>query len=584
MLSAAMITKLSSEVIDCVKLSVSVAMQNHNLETQARLYLPVELWGAIWRQLSTRERIAVSHVSRDWRQAALASPHLWSSARFVSAAHDKDCTCRACRDAKDSLPCRDCGRMPHSGPDPVLLVNEFLSRSGGFPVDLDVAIYDSAASSSTREVTAALRPHGARLATLKMLADDLAAIQEFLEPFSSFSGLRTLHINYVRDTNVFLERVAPLRFPQLTTLTLSGRVMPGQDFDLQCPAVTRLKAMFNTGRHVRSLLRTCPAVQWLDLEVGSKPVEASGDEVVADVHTLLAATPIKTLHVTNAYRIDMDPIIDFFGTSRIPLFHLCSGRVEFIGSEELSRVLAGEIRDATRLEFLRLSLYAPDTEIIHERTIVIQPEDDEVPIQRICGRVFDKLHISCITHLTHLRVHHSVWRLLLTPPERENEVLPVTTAVVDFDGTCSIGKWLQEIIDTSSINRRILRHLDHLHMHGQGGSVLFNIDGEAVVSIMREALGIPSLLQSLHVKSVAISAEAEVRLREVAVDVQLISCTEYKPPEPIPEPEPVLVSPSRSFEEPIEELVTEHTPVEEPVAEPVPQNPPAEPVAADSLL
>lgn len=49
----------------------------------ALLRLPTELVHAIFRLLAFRDRIAVSHISRGWRETALADPFLWNAARFV---------------------------------------------------------------------------------------------------------------------------------------------------------------------------------------------------------------------------------------------------------------------------------------------------------------------------------------------------------------------------------------------------------------------------------------------------------------------------------------------------------------------
>ncbi|EJD42894.1 hypothetical protein AURDEDRAFT_114909 [Auricularia subglabra TFB-10046 SS5] len=49
----------------------------------ALLRLPTELVNAIFRLLEFRDRVAVSHVSRGWRDTALADPFLWNAAVFL---------------------------------------------------------------------------------------------------------------------------------------------------------------------------------------------------------------------------------------------------------------------------------------------------------------------------------------------------------------------------------------------------------------------------------------------------------------------------------------------------------------------
>ncbi|EJD42896.1 hypothetical protein AURDEDRAFT_168144 [Auricularia subglabra TFB-10046 SS5] len=51
----------------------------NNAHPDALLRLPTELAHAVWRLLAFRDRIAVSHVSRGWRTAALGDAFLWNA-------------------------------------------------------------------------------------------------------------------------------------------------------------------------------------------------------------------------------------------------------------------------------------------------------------------------------------------------------------------------------------------------------------------------------------------------------------------------------------------------------------------------
>ncbi|KZV93547.1 hypothetical protein EXIGLDRAFT_717016 [Exidia glandulosa HHB12029] len=49
--------------------------------------LPTEIWGYIWESLDLVDRVAISHVSRAWRAAALRNPRLWSEINISSSRH-----------------------------------------------------------------------------------------------------------------------------------------------------------------------------------------------------------------------------------------------------------------------------------------------------------------------------------------------------------------------------------------------------------------------------------------------------------------------------------------------------------------
>ncbi|EJD42851.1 hypothetical protein AURDEDRAFT_168097 [Auricularia subglabra TFB-10046 SS5] len=74
-----------SSARDAVNAALGDVLEAWNIaHPDALLRLPTELVNAIFRLLELRSCIAVSHVSRGWRDTALADPFLWSAAKFAA--------------------------------------------------------------------------------------------------------------------------------------------------------------------------------------------------------------------------------------------------------------------------------------------------------------------------------------------------------------------------------------------------------------------------------------------------------------------------------------------------------------------
>ena len=133
---------------------------------------PNEVWSEIWTLLPMHDRVAVSHVCRDWRRIALSSPSLWSDIDFEYScnAHYEDYP-KQCR--LDGSPDLEHGShintWTHIGS-----LRKILKR-GNAPISFSLRIsgeHWNCTEEVLRTLARTLKPHVHRLVDLKIVADE----------------------------------------------------------------------------------------------------------------------------------------------------------------------------------------------------------------------------------------------------------------------------------------------------------------------------------------------------------------------------------------------------------------------------
>jgi len=535
--NAADVAGLVEDIVRSVRSSLAEKLRQHNRQfASLGARLPTELIGSIFSHLSTRDCFAVSQVSYDWRDTALSSPRLWSSPSFLSKQHHESCTCNACTDEHSLRPCRECNRsfqldIPSSNIAPV---GELLLRSREVPISLEVTIRAKAraAAEPCLELSTALQPHADRLTTLHISTDDVVAVEQFLAPFGCFSALRTLTIGYGRRTSgLDFKRVDPLELPLLEALTLTGRITCHETFNLRCPRVTSLTSMFNTARHLRTLLRACPAVETLDLEVGAKSVDTSTETILEEVQSLLANCTLRRVNITRAYRGDVAPVLQLFSTATVQCFRIHFNGTELIDSEDLHMFL-GDIGDATRLDcvhpttnaesnLVKLSLFTGIGDDIRERTVTLQLGEDNDSTDRNFIQVLARLVRRGDIH--EVRVAADFWSSIFDGDDLSSTLPTLKTATIEFgNADDAVNHWFaQRAFTISSPDRGQLSSLEHLTLKTCSNTTSMQAD-EKTADVVRTALGFCGRLRSLTLDGLSTAVDLKVLHGYLADSVHLL--------------------------------------------------------------
>lgn len=524
---------LTEEIVSYVRLQCAYQIRTRNRAlVRSECQLPVELWAVVFEQLSQRDRIVVSHVSHDWRETALASGSLWNSPRFISSAHASDCECQACRDAKALHPCRSCGRQRRVEPNPVDRVNAFLARSGASRLALRVAVYARAAPDTITDFHDVVRPHAARLESLEFDTSEVEAIQSFLQALPEYPMLRSLTIGLVMNTRATWNCNTEISLPQLKTLTLRGPMYCDLPFNLHCPLVTSITAMFHHSTHIQALLTACPGVQDLLLEVGPRTLEIYDLEDILE--RLKQANP-RTVIIRQAYQVDVLPVLRLFGATNIPSLKITSSTTELPERVHLTELLSSEVQNATRLDCVLINRDAASddsgvsyfrvtiTSAVLERTLVAQPQNQKEETASLLHNLWGHLSRSNFDGIMELHVSSTLWPAIFHI-EDQPDAPRVTRTHVYLDKEDQLEEWLAERARfIGSEQERSLPQLEHLRFVGRetyNGDVILN---EALSSRIQAAFGAHSKLHLLELQGFKVVGEHSV-LESASHEVRLINC------------------------------------------------------------
>lgn len=496
----------------------------------ARYQLPTELFGQVCEALKPEERASVTQVSYDWREAALASPQLWTSISFVSSKHLDNCDCGTCVGRSSSGRCPDCKQVyRRHHPDSATRVSAYLARSRGHPIDLDVEIsgQGKADLAPVTAVANTLLQHEDRVQQLSAAVDDPLLIQRLLEPFGRLSALRVLKIANDGDFVPF-ERATPLELPVLESLELAAGLTCDSEFRLHCPAVTTLSAKFTTGTQVRALLRSCPAVKDLTLRIGPNPVGVD-DAMIDEVRGLLDAAHLRWLNLTETFRIDVGPCMSLFAHSSISRISVDCRRADSVGTSDFDPYFAEMSKSAVRLECVtdpeldatRLSVFGEADAVVQERTLIFHPDISNEREDEPLHGILNQLRPSSQHGVTDIRIASRCWPGLF---DRDfNSILPVVTAHVEISDSDDILPWLMKRAEVeSTCPEHRWRFLRALHLVSRREEDSAEIDGD-FVSALRGAFGLESMLQELSLEGWTLTGDPELLRTRVAVDVQIRS-------------------------------------------------------------
>jgi len=444
--------ELTAEIVTCVRLQCALQMRARNrVAALSTCQLPIELWAAVFEHLGQRDCISVSHVSHDWREAAIGCARLWTSSFFLSARHVADCGCYECI---SSVPCQECGRMSRHENDPVNQVRTFLERSGSLPVDLRMALYRNAASSAISDLAHISRPHAHRIKSLTLSTSDLDAAAYFLQLITAFSALEFLKLELGssgEDATWICEESAQL--PELRTLEILGPMYCDtvRPFRLRCPSVTSLKATFFTAEHALRLLTACPSVQDLQLKVGPRTIDASSTETVAGIHTLLREARPQAVLITNVYEGDFRPLLWLFGETGIPNVRIACANIERVAQEDMITLMCDEVDKPIQLE----CILEPDSSseaythfsvsvsnVTHMRTCALTYRGRDV--DATSPELWDLPNTNIFKTIKNLHASSSLWPILLQVTDNHH-VPAITHVQVNFDEGLGddLRTWLQ---------------------------------------------------------------------------------------------------------------------------------------------
>ncbi|KAH7101291.1 hypothetical protein BKA62DRAFT_704124 [Auriculariales sp. MPI-PUGE-AT-0066] len=501
---AAAFNDLATEIINHVRLTLALHMRKRNQDNLTLCNrLPVELWEIIWLQLSAKERIQVSHVSSYWRSNALSCPSLWSSIPYTSPA-------------------------PYS----LALVQAFLERSRGAPFDLDLNV-ENVTEHTFFELSNIILPHYERLANIQAKTHDIASFEGFLRPFTILPSLRHLGLSSHVSMNTYLERAEPLSLPNLSSLIFNDRVTCGDAFGFSCPTASSVMSMFNTSGHVLRLLRACPAATTWNLQVGSRPATtAEGD--MDELHDLLLAAQVQSLHIVRAYRVDIEPCLKMFAQAQIPHFDITFGSSEGINTEDFDRYFMrnDEQLMLNNLECVQLPQGHFSAKVSLEgnagllrRSICLLMDEDSAATFR--ESMINVSRILVMSSVTQVRISNSYW-LHAFHSEVEDTARRSTMAyniIVEFDDGDfnDVNEWMASCAEAEQLPLKFVR-LEQLTLKAGRATPSLTVSDTFVANFNR-VFGADRLLHKLVIEGLKLSVDVASLIGTLAVEVELLTST-----------------------------------------------------------
>jgi len=463
--SAPAVSALADEIVTTIRSTLAEELREMNRTVLTHYHLPVELMCLIWQHLPPHDRLTVSHISHDWREAAAAHcPQLWNSVSFTSTLHAESCVCATCssESSASNTRCNRCRRPIPQTWSNLPLVKHSVDLSGALPLSLTI---DSVATGQTdpivlRKLTAALGTSTARIQSLEVQTDDVSVFEDgFFSEVDELPALRELSINALSDDEHEWQTVISL--PALEKLKMTGRLrFVESKFNMTCPRVKELQAVFYQTRDVITLLRACPDVDDLRLQVGPERVyQASAGDTDRLQEMLKAANPTR-VQVVEVHESDCEAVIPIFANPHC--LQLSWGYVGDNPPPELTRILA-DIEKPISLS-CRLA----------KEVIAVQVNGDNNQTRLITHRLFDSSQTAFPNNVWHclsprsresvavLTVNGGVWAKAF----REcPEALAVREFVLEFALESDWNAWRE---NTESVPSGAFRNLDTLRVVNLG--------------------------------------------------------------------------------------------------------------------
>ncbi|KZV99738.1 hypothetical protein EXIGLDRAFT_724292 [Exidia glandulosa HHB12029] len=243
--------------------------------------LPPELWCAIWDDaLPLKDRVAVSHVCRYWRDVAVHCASLWEHLEFSSTVHGEDCTCEHCGTwqqsvlAGDGAPCtrvfvRNAGPRPGRTNMPLIL--SLVPRSGSIPLYLSFDVYPYVTNLSLIEdfgVQLAASGASDRIISISAIFEDPRALRYLMRGIKRFPALESLIAERQFDPSTTTLDSQPwydtddIHMPLLEMVTLLGVGWTDAP-KVSLPSLRHLGSSFMSPEEVDRVLDACPSLESL---------------------------------------------------------------------------------------------------------------------------------------------------------------------------------------------------------------------------------------------------------------------------------------------------------------------------------
>ncbi|KZV99745.1 hypothetical protein EXIGLDRAFT_831285 [Exidia glandulosa HHB12029] len=257
--------------------------------------LPPELWCAVWEGMPLKDRVAVSHVCRYWRDISVHCPTLWQHLEFFSTVHGDDCVCELCGTWDDSdaaSPVDDEPRVQvfvrNPGPPPgwnnFCLIIHLVARSCALPLyfTMDVGpFFTDLELIDDLGVNLAAEGASDRIVSITAVFDDPSALKCLLGGMKHLPALQYLNAERasyppvptaIVDTEHWYRDSDHIDMPSLQAISLTGVGWMSayqRAGNATFPSLTSVECAFFYPEEVEILLDACPALDKLVIDASA---------------------------------------------------------------------------------------------------------------------------------------------------------------------------------------------------------------------------------------------------------------------------------------------------------------------------
>ncbi|KAH7101751.1 hypothetical protein BKA62DRAFT_164776 [Auriculariales sp. MPI-PUGE-AT-0066] len=289
--------------------------------------VPAELWAAVWSYLPITDRLAVTMVSRDWRNMALTTPSLWNEIQYHASTHTVTCECVFClNDTRNAL-CGACGRRRPENYHNLSLVKRIISCSGDLPVSTDISIFGNA---HAKDIANALKAVSHRLVFLHLALDDARQSREFFSRFKSLTALKSLIIlteaEQDDDDDDDDERIGHMLFspglelPVLEHLEVEGPYDINTKISVGC--VRYLRVPISNIDDIVLAMSLCPAAKHFHFQAGDTTLDLPTVATCQAVRERLTSAPPFSIRVSDLYETDLSSVLSLLHDASLPSLSL----------------------------------------------------------------------------------------------------------------------------------------------------------------------------------------------------------------------------------------------------------------------
>lgn len=423
-------------IVTEVKAILANALNRLNHQALPQQRLPNELWCGIWDFLTADDCATVTKVCRDWRSTATNCSRLWRSLRYSTWRH---------------------GNAAASN---LKLVSAFISRSGGLPLSLRIEINDSGHSTMRRvgALAEVIKPHLHRIQALEIFADHVEGANEFISHCAALPALESLEmvlgVEDVEEHDYFEEDWEWRTEMSLPALQSFIVVVKGDNFPRFYPEAFRahyqnlrkLQAPFTQAEDLLSLLRACPNVKELILQIGEEtlsPGQAARYE--PEIRRLLVQAQPQSISIKRVFKNDWDTLSLLFARLDVP--HL---RLEYSGDDvkvidELPALaFLSDVVDPSRLDFkTRADDFAFIEVASPSQGVTVDFRRPKTPHTTLdfpfLASTWKNLHLSARYSLTHVIFDCMMWSNVVAACPEEFQAIRSIELICH---SLSIGTWL----------------------------------------------------------------------------------------------------------------------------------------------